>query len=102
MSVQCADLQATVPSLTMSQMTHKPRVEVGQPFDRDHVRWYPVTITNGNEVINIEAPFSRDKSCENEPSEVQVVDLEEIKDGIAIGRVGSEQFIIRVSFDGGN
>jgi hypothetical protein len=102
MTVKSTDLQATVQSLTMGQMAHKPRVEVGQPFDRDTIRWYPVTITDGNEVVNIEAPFTRPKSCDNDPSEVQVVDLKEIKDGMAIGLVGSDQFIIRVPFDGEN
>ncbi len=100
MSVQSTKFQATVPSL--EQMTHKPRVAVGQPFDRDAIRWYPITVTDGNEVVNIEAPFTRDKLCDDKPSEVKAWDLENIEGGMIIGRVGSDQLIMRVPFDGRN
>jgi hypothetical protein len=100
MSVRPTTSQATAQSSTMGQMTHKPRVDVGQPFDRDTIRWYPVTIADGNEVVNIEAPFTRDKLCDDKPSEVKVMDLNEMEGGMIIGRVGSDQLIIRVPFDG--
>jgi hypothetical protein len=105
MAVQSTTFQATVPSsaqMAHGPTVHGPTVKVGQPFDRDNVRWYPVTITDGSEVVNIEAPFTCRELEDDLLSKVLVVDLKEIEGGMAIARMNSKQIIIRVSFDGRN